>query len=69
MQASDGLRQTGYAVVMILLMLALFFLLVGDGGTAGILAAASAALTGLIEWIRFRLPHIFGRDNAGVPRG
>ena len=69
MQASDGLRQTGYVLVVILLLLALFFLLVGDGGTAGILAIASAALIGLIEWIRFRLPRVFGRDDASAPRG
>ena len=68
MQVSDGLRQIGYAVVMILLMLGLFFLLIGDGWTAGVMAMASAVLIGLIEWIRFRLPRGFGRGNANVLR-
>ena len=52
MQASDRLRQTGYAIVMILLLMALFFLLVGNGWAAGGLGGLSAGLMVAIEWVR-----------------
>ncbi len=69
MQAADGLRQTGYVIVMILLMMALFFLLIGDGWTAGVLALASSGLMGLIEWVRSHMFRGFGRNDPGLPRG
>jgi uncharacterized MnhB-related membrane protein len=68
MQASDGLRQTAYVIVMILLSLALFFLLVGDRWTAGILGGVSAVLFGIIEWVRARAFRGFARDNASPRR-
>lgn len=68
MQASDGLRQTAYVIVMILLLLALFFLLVGDRWTAGIFGGVSAMLIGIIEWVRARAFRGFARNGAGLRR-
>ena len=68
MQASDRLRQTGYAIVTILLLMALFFVLVGDGWTAGAFGAVSVALIAALEWIRARGFRSFSRNGVSLPR-
>lgn len=48
----DGFRQTGYAITLAIVLLAVFCLLTGDQWAAATLAVAAVAAFGAIETLR-----------------
>ena len=51
-ESRDGVRQTGYAITLAIVLLAVFCLLTGDRWAAGTLALAAAVTFVVVELLR-----------------